>query len=822
MAGQESQWTHPVAPELRQLRRSDGLPTEVVLRQRVRFGANQIIPDSGSALGRLLLAALRDPMLWFLLGTSLLFAWLGDRTEALVLLFAILPLFGLDAFLHGRVAMRTASLDKRLAEVAEVIRDGLRQQLPARELVPGDRLLLSAGTHVPADVLLLEGESVQIDESALTGESMPVRKQPVAIDFAGTLVAHRHWIGAGTRVLTGSLVTQVVDTGAHTTYGSLARAAAQAQAGATPLQQSLRRLVAALLIAAIALCVLLAGVRLWQGFGLIDALLAAVVLAVAAIPEEFPLVFASFLGVGVYRMARRHALVRQAVAVESLGRISCICTDKTGTLTEGRVVLAHWLADPTADEAALLRAAAIASNPDSGDPVDLAVLSRVPAPPVETRFPFTEARRCEVGIVASGGGWRAAVKGAPETVFALCGLPAQSGDWQQHLEALASSGHKVLAVAERAVDSPALEPAGGYRMLGLLAFEDPLRPGVVDAIRAARAAGLQVIMVTGDHPDTARAIAAELGLGAGQPRVQAGGASVPDVLPDVVARCLPVEKLALVKALQARGERVAVTGDGINDVPALRGADVGIAMGERGTQAARDAAAVVLLDDAFATVVAAIAEGRQLFCNLQAAVAFLLLAHMPLVLSAALLPLSGYPLPYPPVLIVWLELLIHPLAFLAFQQAADGMRPPLERDARFFDARQWTLLVVIGALSTLAVSLAFVMALGDANDITLARGTGLGLLAGCILGSAAGLSRLRGRSAVAVVLLTTLGVAISLLWTTSAGWLGIEALRGGSAVAAGASLLLSAAASAVLARTLIAPAPRPAVGAVALQGLSAR
>jgi P-type Ca2+ transporter type 2C len=756
-----------------------GLSDDEAARRLADCGANAIVPAAPSGIGRLLRAALADPMLWFLLITAGLFGALGDRVEALVLLAAIVPLFGMDAFLHGRVQSQTAALSARLAEHAEVIRDGRQRRIDASALVPGDRIRVAAGAAVPADAVLLDGDNVQVDESTLTGESLPVRKQPLPESPETTSIAHRHWLGAGTTVLTGEAVAEVIATGAATAYGTLAHAAAEAGRGATPLQQSLRRLVAVLLVVALALCVLLAVVRWWQGFGVIDALLAAVTLAVAAIPEEFPLVFASFLGLGVYRLSRRHALVRRAVAVEALGGVTCICTDKTGTLTEGRVELAHLVCATGIDEARLLRAAGTAANPAAGDPVDAAILARAGAQAAIARFPFTEGRRREVAIARDENGLFAVVKGAPETVFGLCGLPADGGaDWQERLAALAADGHKLLACGERGVDDATQEPDAGYTLLGLLAFADPLRPGVREAVVAARAAGVRIIMVTGDHPATARAIAVELGLGDGAPRVQLGEMVDAADPPDVVARCLPAQKLALVQALQARGERVAVTGDGINDVPALRGADVGIAMGQRGTRAARDAAAIVLLDDAFDSIVAAIAEGRQLFRNLRAAVAFLLLVHIPLVLTAAALPLAGYPLPYTPIVIVWFELLIHPLAFLAFQQSATGTPPRSVAPARFFDARQWRGIALLGAMSTLAVGAAFIVTLEVSADIAAARAAAGALLAACVLGSAAGLSRLRGRSARGVVGVAMIAVVLSLLVPPFAALLGWRVLDG--------------------------------------------
>lgn len=780
-----------------------GLSTVEAAARQARHGSNDILPPMRSGVWRLLAASLADPMLWFLLVSAGLFVMVGQRNEALVLLLAIVPLFGMDAFLHGRTQTSTAALAARLADQAEVVRDGARCTIDSRELVPGDRVIVGAGNWIPADGVLTAGEAIQIDESALTGESFPVRKQPVPDAAIGRTIAEGHWLSAGTRLLTGEATMLVAATGRGTLYGELARSAQAVAQAATPLQRSIRRLTAVLLAVAVGLCVLLAAVRLWQGFGFIDALLAAITLAVAALPEEFPLVFAAFLGVGVYRLARRRALVRRAVAVENIGRITCICTDKTGTLTEGRVRLSHLVPATGIARERLLHAAAGASGPDSKDPVDEAIVAMAGTVVAVQTFPFSEARRRQVGLVDDADGRLAVMKGAPETVLAHCTLaPGAATAWREHVGRLAAEGHKMLACAERRVpDDSGAEPDGGYTFLGLLAFEDPLREGVADAVAAARRSGIRVIMLTGDHPATAAAIAAELGLGEGHPSVRSGDEVVADdaPLPDVVARCLPRQKLVLVQRLQGQGERVAVTGDGINDVPALRAADVGIAMGGRGTRAARDAAAIVLLDDDFSTLVHAIAEGRQLFTNLRASFAFLLLVHIPLVLTAALLPLAGQPLPFLPMVIVLLELAIHPLALLAFQQGPDDTRAAhAPAGARVFHRREVAWLLLGGVLATAAVMAGWFMWIDD--DVGLARSMVAGMLIAVAVGSAAGLSGLRGALTRRVVAAVAVGGFGMLLWPPAAALLDLAAPSAGAIIPFAAMLLAAATLGSILRR----------------------
>jgi Ca2+-transporting ATPase len=767
----------------------EGLASAAVAARRARYGANDILEAAPGGWHEVVRDSLRDPMLWFLLGTSLLFGVVGDRLEAVVLLAALVPLFGMDAWLHRRTQASIEGLSGCLAARARVIRDGSPQDIPAVDLVPGDLVELAVGDPVPADGVLLDAEELQVDESALTGESAPVRKCAAARPVAWVAgPSDEQWLLAGTRVLTGAARLAIVATGGATRYGEIVRSAIRGRHERTPLQRAVADLVRVLVYAALVICGVLAWVRMHQGHGLVDALLSAVTLAVAALPEEFPVVLTFFLGVGIYRLARRQALVRRAVVVENIGRVSCICTDKTGTLTEGRLRLAHLSCADDLAEPRLLALAALAARRETGDPMDVAIHDA--AEPVERRviatFPFTEDRKRETGIVEEDGTLVAAVKGAPETVLAMCDLdPAQAERWLRATAAFAADGHKVIAVAGRSLGAAPWtggEPDRGYRFAGLLAFEDPVRAGVIDALRACREAGIRVIMVTGDHPATARAVAAEIGLGSDAPQVIDGaemesrldrpsGGDLAGV--DVIARAVPAQKLRLVRALQAEGEIVAVTGDGVNDVPALQAADIGIAMGGRGTRSAREVAAIVLLDDNFRSIVRAIAEGRQLFRNLQKSFQYLLMIHLPLVVTAAAIPLAGYPLLYLPVHIVWLELVIHPTALLVFQDLVSNERLRVRGrvgPVRFFDRRQWLVILVTGLAITLVVTASYVRSLGVGYEVEHARTMALVALTLASAGITAALSRLRGRTALQMVGLTLLlaVVLVQVPWLAAA------------------------------------------------------
>ena len=773
---------------LRDLRGSErGLTSIEAGERRQRYGANVIIESPPARWRELARDTAKDPMLWFLGATSLLYIAVGALAEAVTLLVALVPLAGMDAFLHWRSQASAEGLRTRLAERAVVVRDGSRVEVSALDIVPGDLLVVASGEPFPADGLVVAGTELQAEESTLTGEAYPVSKRPLH-ELVGPgdepLVEAAHWGFAGTRLLTGEALVRVVFTGAETLYGEIVRSAVQGKRALTPLQTAINSLIGLLVTVAAIICVILAAVRFHQGYGLLDALVSAVTLGVAALPEEFPVVFTFFLGVGVYRLAQRQALVRRAVSVENIGRITTVCSDKTGTITEGRVRLTHLRPALGVDDAELLRLATLASRIDSRDPVDLAILAEAQTKDIRLEsverlatFPFTENRKRETTIVHDKPGPIVVTKGAAEVILGMCGGDKTEGaPVLQQVESLAEEGHKVIACAWRPAEMPASdEPAAGFRLAGLLAFEDPVREGVVDAVRACREGSIHAIMVTGDHPLTARSVAREIGLGGRVPRVLTGdemdelaarGALERLKRIDVVARATPSQKLTLVRGLQQAGEMVAVTGDGVNDVPALQAADVGIAMGERGTRSAREVAAIVLLDDNFRTIVRAISEGRQLFANLRTSFQYLMMIHAPFVVSALAIPLLGYPLLYLPVHIVWVELFIHPSALLVFQELPTG---PLQRVAAsqraiLFRGRDWLSIALTGGIIALAVILAYVRSASEPGGVAHGRAVAVATLALASSFLTAALSRLRTRAA-RLVSAATAGSAIVLVQT---------------------------------------------------------
>ncbi len=775
------------------------LTDEEAIARREIYGSNHIYEKSTNRWIELILDTVKDPMIWFLIGASLLFAIVKNFNQAIILLIAIVPLIGIDVFLHWRTQISTSSLSSRLASYTNVIRAGKKIKIPAWQIVAGDLIEMNAGMYFPADGVIIAGNNIQIDESTLTGESFPLQKSVyshVIKTEKEIKIDSNHWGFAGTRLLTGQALVRIVYTGRETIYGKIIISAIQTTHAKTPLQKALHQLVFSLIIIATLACIILFCVRYLKGFGFVDALLSSATLAVAALPDEFPVVFTFFLGVGVYRLAQKKALVKRAVSVENIGRVTCICTDKTGTITEGQFKFAKGITASGYDQQHLLQNAAMASRDDSGDPLDEAILQASADLPVSIyhrvkSFPFTEQRKYEIAIMQQEHGNNLIViKGAPETILANVNLTIEEkNSWSKQVDDLATQGYKIIACAQCVGKniSSEIEPAVVYEFIGLLAFIDPPRKGVMEAVKICHDSQIHVLMITGDHPETARNIAKEIGLGHGNPKVilaqdlhQFSKDNKNDFTKvDVIARAIPSEKYDIVKILQNKGEIVAVTGDGVNDVPALKVADIGISMGERGTQSAREVAAIVLLDDNFESIVHAISEGRQLFKNLKSSFKYLLIAHIPFVFSAAIIPLLGFPLLYYPIHIVWIELIIHPTSLLVFQDLPPSKKlDPIVRQSqvRFFSVKDITNILAAGLFATLIIIFSYIFILQH-NTVEHARAFALGMLSFTSAATTLSLSGWRTWTARIVVILTLLFAIVIIQCPVTHGILGITALH---------------------------------------------
>jgi Ca2+-transporting ATPase len=685
-----------------------GLPDEEARARLARFGPNRLVALQRWRFLREALGVVADPMAVMLAVAAGAYLALGETRDGVVLLVALVPVLGVDVLLELRSRSALRKLAAAVSPRAAVVRGGRVGDVPTEEIVPGDALLLREGDVIHADGVVRRAANLALDESQLTGESEPQGKAPLPGAAEGAPQESRFF--AGSLVLAGHGVGEVTETGGRTRFGRIARLVAAAAPQPTPLQRRTGRMVR--ILGAVALGVALAVFLLgWARTGNpYAALLGAVSLAIAAVPEEFPLVFTLFLSLGAWRLSRHGVLVRRLASVETLGSTTVICTDKTGTLTEGRfavdehVALDAAAADAAAADAEVLEAAALASEPDPVDPMERAILAHCAEHGLDVAalhrrwhlaadhdFDPVGKHMSHVWTRADGPA-RIVAKGALEGILDHC---RPDPDARRRAEAanadLASRGMRVLAVAARDLPEPTGDRARDERdlsILGLVGFRDPLRPDVPPAIAECTAAGIAVKVVTGDHALTAHAIAdaagvphADDGIVTGEDLDRLDPAELAERVDRaaIFARVRPEQKLQLVEALAHAGEVVAMTGDGINDAPALRRADIGISLGIRGTEVARGAADLVMLEDDFASLVATVREGRRIYANIQRAFLYLLAFHTPIIGLALAVPLLGYPLLLEPVHLVWLELIVHPVSALVFEAEPappDVMRRP--------------------------------------------------------------------------------------------------------------------------------------------------
>ncbi|MBS0376460.1 MAG: cation-translocating P-type ATPase [Proteobacteria bacterium] len=722
----------------------EGLTADEAARRLTLEGPNELPAPGSRGVGRLLLELFREPMFLLLAAAGGLYVAAGETGDALFLLASVAVVAAITIVQERRAERALDALRALASPAVRAIRDGRLVRIAARELVRGDWVVVAEGERLPADARLRRGLGVTIDESLLTGESATVRKQPsvVVAPLEAPGGEDLSSLFAGSLVTSGQAVAEVLATGPHTELGKLGESLASVALVPTPLQIETRRIVRLLAIAGLAASVFVVAVYgITRGSTLAswrEALLAGVAMAMALLPEELPVVLTVFLALGAARIARRRVLARRMPVVEALGAITILCVDKTGTLTENRMRVRECLAAdavlgdraPAAGGGApsLLATARLASRPQPFDPMERALHEAADA---ESAAPLGGAALVHEyplgpSLLAVSCVWddpaaprlQVASKGAPEAIATLCGLDAAARErLQRATGALASGGLRVLGVAHGQLDRGAL-PASQQELrlafAGLVAFEDPLRRDVPAAVAECRGAGIRVAMITGDYPRTAQAIAQAAGLE--NPQALLTGAELDElddaalarriVDVDVFARVVPRQKLRIVTALQARGEVVAMTGDGVNDAPALKAAHVGIAMGGRGTDVAREAASLVLLDDDFSAIVAAIRAGRRIYDNVRKSARFIVAAHVPIA-GLSILPalIPGWPLLLLPVHIAIMELLIDPACSLVFE--AEPEEPDIMRRApRPVGARLFTRPMVARALAQGTVVLA--------------------------------------------------------------------------------------------------------------------
>ncbi len=702
-----------------------GLTSEEAARRLIQNGRNEITRDAATSPWRILGAQFGSPVIWLLLVAAVIAGALGEIVDAIAIGTIVIINALVGFFQEYRAERAVLALRSMTAPQARVLRDGHPVVVPAAEVVLGDALLLEGGDVVAADARLIEAHRLTAIEAALTGESVPVEKLTKAVDPGAPLAERRDHVFTGTSIATGTAVAEVVATGMHSELGKIAHLLTTAQETTTPLQVRLARVSRLLLYACLGVVAMVAIVGFARGLSAFEVFLSAVSLAVAAVPEGLPAVVTIALALGVQRMAARHVLIRKLPAVETLGCATVICTDKTGTLTTGSMrVRELWGPDhqKLLDAGAACCDAELAADGQGGvgDTTEIAILIAAAErgilrheiehtrPRVET-IPFDPGTK-QMAIRRADGRWY--VKGALEALLPKC-TSGTEGVTEAAAQ-LAARGLRVLAIADGTTDSE-------LRMLGVVGIADPPRTEAIAAIAAARGAGIRTVMITGDHPLTARAIASEMGI--------LGPGESPEGI--VHARATPEDKIRIVRELKARGEIAAMTGDGVNDAPALREAHIGIAMGRTGTEVTREASDVVLADDNYASIVAGVREGRGIFDNIRKAIVYLLAGNASELTVMLLAALAGLPLPLLPIHLLWINLVTDgfpALALVMDPTDEDVMRKPPRRPTEPLLGREEWFAIGLTALLQAAVTLGvFVWALQE-RDLVEARNLAFSVL----------------------------------------------------------------------------------------------
>ena len=722
-----------------------GLSTEAVLERIAAEGYNELPQGKKRGVFHIVFEVLREPMFLLLVACGLLYLVLGDPEEALMLLGFVAVIIGITVYQEGKTEKALDALRDLSSPRALVVRDGEQRRIAGREVVRDDIVLLAEGDRVPADGLVLHQVNLSADESLLTGESVPVRKAA----WDGRTETGRPggddqpMVYSGSMIVRGQGVVRVTSTGIRTEMGKIGKALQTLEPGQTRLQAETGRIVKGFAFTGLLLCLVVVLVFGFTRGDWLRGVLAGLSLAMATLPEEFPVVLTVFLALGAWRISKRSVLTRRMPAVETLGSATVLCTDKTGTLTLNRMTVAELRVGHSISRVGqtdnglpeefhpLVENALLASPRDPFDPMEKAMRELGVRTLMNTEhlrddwkllreYPLSEKllAMSRVWESTSDGSHVVAAKGAPEAVADLCHLDeAAFSELRADVDRMASAGLRVIAVAS------ARFPEGGlpdgqhdfpFELRGLMGLQDPIRPQVPEAVALCRRAGIRVLMITGDYPGTASNIARAAGIE--NPEDVLTGSEIDGMDPSelrlrlarvsVVARAVPEQKLRIVEALKANGEVVAMTGDGVNDAPALKAADIGVAMGGRGTDVARESADLVLLDDDFASIVQAVRTGRRIYDNLQKAITFILAVHIPIAGMALLPVLAGWPLALLPVHILFLELIIDPACSVVFEmedEEEDVMdRPPRKASARLF-GRHLVVMAVVQGLAVFAL-----------------------------------------------------------------------------------------------------------------------
>jgi Ca2+-transporting ATPase len=785
-----------------------GLGSSEAMSRLASEGYNELPSAKPRSLLAIAWEVVREPMFLLLIGASAIYLVLGDLREAMVLFASVFVVMGITFHQERKTERALEALRGLSSPRAHVLRDGEWQLVPGREVVVGDLVRVKEGDRVPADAALLRAGNLMADESLLTGESMPVRKrasatEPKPVRPGGDDLP---FVYSGTLLTQGHCVARVVATGARTEIGKIGKALQILVPEPSGIQRETRRAVLIFAAIGLALCVLVTVLYGLRHGDWLNGLLAGITLAMANLPEEFPVVLTVFLALGAWRISQHGVLTRRAPAIETLGSTTVLCVDKTGTLTQNRMAVQRlWLPGKEIDLqvpddkflSELIEFSVLASEREPFDPMEKAyhrlaqerapaALGRLGAWTLKHSYPLLPEQLSVAHIWQPQGGDRyiVAAKGAPEAIADLCALDGgQRAAMHAQVAEMARDGLRVLAVAKGTLlrTDEGTDPWPGSQselrveFVGLTGLADPIRPAVPTALRECYAAGIRTVMITGDFPGTAQAIALQIGL-ANPENVVTGSeldsmsdAQLRERLANVniFARVVPEQKLRLVQAFKANGEIVAMTGDGVNDAPALKAAHIGVAMGKRGSDVAREAASLVLLEDDFTSIVEAVKLGRRIFDNIQKATCYIIAVHVPTAGMALLPLLFGWPLVFYPVHIVFLEFVIDPACSIAFEaEPAENdvmRRPPRPATSRLFNGWSLATSVLQGASLLIAVALLYALVLASGTPEPQARAMAF---AAVVLGNVGLILSNRSRQAP---LLATLRRPNPALWWIAGG-----------------------------------------------------
>ena len=743
-----------------------GLTTGQAQDLQKQYGKNQLISEKKKSIFHEIIKALSEPMFLLLLAAAVIYFFLGEPRDGAIMLVFVIGIISIDVIQEWKTDRTLEALKDLSAPHVRVIRDGTEQVINSADLVPGDLMMIAEGVKISADGEIIRANDLCVDESSLTGEAEGVWKS--AVDDASSRQQEtwrRDYCYAGTLVTQGSALVRVAQIGTQTEYGKIGTNIAGAPENRTPLQTQTGRLVKlsagiAAVLFALVCCVTWLDLpdHLFKD-RLIESILSGITLAMAMIPEEFPVILTVFLSLGAWRLAKKQSLVRKLPAVETLGSVSVLCVDKTGTITINRMTVQQTWA-PNGDTSHLAEVMGMGCETEAYDPMEKAMLAHCESMGLTrrhlfsgelvTEYPFTNEAKMMGHVWKRGDRRVIAAKGSPEKVLSLCELPDdKEGAVQNRLEEMTRQGLRVIAVGQQVLSSneavPATLQACKLELCGLVGLSDPPRESVKEDIRHCVEAGIRVVMITGDNGATASSIAKQIGIPncdqivTGDELNQLSDDKLREKvrMASIFSRVVPAHKMRIVKALKDNGDIVAMTGDGVNDAPALKYADIGIAMGKRGSEVSREAADLILLDDNFTTIVDTIRDGRRIYDNIKKAVGYVFTIHIPIALSCLLAPLLGVNpvnLMLLPLHVVLLELIIDPTCSIVLerQPAERGImqRPPRGPKEKLLSVKDLFKSVMQG-LTVFAASFGtyyMILQMNPQNNAPVARAMGLAIL----------------------------------------------------------------------------------------------